>query len=109
MVAGSKMARPAASPLKGESRALKAEPKSPAAPKAPAKAASGCEPIPKDAAKRMSYHLKQHPDLQKQYQLCKGHQERIKFFYDIYLLDTSVSEKAVLKRTQRIPMTSKMW
>ena len=51
-----------------------------------------------DSVKRMSYHLKQHPDLQEQYQLCKGHQEKRIFFYDVYLLDPSVSEKAVLKK-----------
>lgn len=102
---------------------MKAEPKTPPAPKAAlpragqelataaapssgagqalallnAKASPKYEPIPKDAAKRMNYKLKQRPDLAEQYAQCKSQHDKRKFFYDVYCLDPNVSERIVQK------------
>ena len=122
MASGSKMAQPAAASPPKTTKKVKAEPKSPPAPKAAlpragqemantapdpgagqalalpkAKAAPKYDPIPKDAAKRMNYKLKQRPDLAVQYSQCKSQHDKRKFFYDVYCLDPNVSERTVQK------------
>ena len=111
------MKRPAATPKKSPKRKpgspaasqTKQEPVSPAAAKATATKASAMKkhpPIPKDAAKRLHSKLqtmaKSGKDgLQKAYKQCKTQEDKRTFFYNVYLLDPAVSEKAVLKKDQQ--------
>ena len=102
MAAPSKMAKPAAASPPKPPSTVKAEPKTSPALKAAlpragqelataaapgagqalalpkAKAAPKYEPIPKDAAKRMNYKLKQRPDLAEQYAHCKSQHDQRK-------------------------------
>lgn len=85
-----------------ESPQVKAEPKSPAAPKATAPP-KDLPRIPQDEAKKMHQKLKtlkQKGDnsLLEKYNKCQSQAEKRNFYYNVYMLDPSVSAKAVLKK-----------
>lgn len=81
---------------------VKAEPKSPAAPKA-STAPKDLPRIPQSEAKKMHQKLKtlkQKGDssLADKYDKCASQAEKRNFYYNVYMLDPSVSAKAVLKK-----------
>ena len=81
---------------------LKAEPKSPAAPKA-STAPKDLPRIPQSEAKKMHQKLKtlkQKGDssLADKHDKCASQAEKRNFYYNVYMLDPSVSAKAVLKK-----------
>ena len=85
-----------------DTTAVKAEPKSPAAPKA-STAPRGLPRIPQSEAKKMHQKLKtlkQKGDssLADKYDKCASQAEKRNFYYNVYTLDPSVSAKAVLKK-----------
>ena len=85
-----------------DTTAVKAEPKSPAAPKA-STAPKDLPRIPQSEAKKMHQKLKtlkQKGDssLADKYDKCASQAEKRNFYYNVYMLDPSVSAKAVLKK-----------
>ena len=98
-----------------QSPAVKAEPKSPAAPKACA-VPKDLPRTPQDEAKKMNQKLKtlkQKGDssLLEKYNKCHSQAEKRNFYYNVYMLDPSVSAKAVLKKDLDMQgtVTTKSW